>query len=106
LRLFVKLFQVLQYYLVDTAFPNTVYSSMVCYKYHFRNAAINPEIRAYAILLFLIAGNKNFFSVNCRTMFASDVCKIGYMDLVLKLRDLRRASLRAHTCVFRWGRAG
>jgi len=62
----IKLFQVLKYYTVDTAFPKTVYSSTVYYKYNFRNAATNPEIRAYAILLLLIVGNKDFFSVNAR----------------------------------------
>ena len=46
LRIFIKLFEAPKYYLVDTAFPKTVYSSMVYYKYHFRNAATNPEIRA------------------------------------------------------------
>lgn len=72
----IKLFEVLKYYLDQTVFPKTVCSSMVYCKYHFRNAAINPEIRACAILLLLIVGNENFFSVNCKTMFASNVSKI------------------------------
>jgi hypothetical protein len=43
------------------------------YKYHFRNAATNPVICAYAVLLLLIVGKKNFFSVNCKKMFSSKV---------------------------------
>jgi len=54
-----------------------VYSSIFFYKYHFRNATTNPEIRAYAILLLLIVGDKNLFSVNFKKIFGSNVDKIG-----------------------------
>jgi hypothetical protein len=65
----IELVQVLKYYSLDTAFPRTVYSCMA-------TTYIFSEIPRPTQKL-LIVGNTNFFSSNCRTMFASNVAKIG-----------------------------